>query len=115
PCARAVSPPFLCQQRGQRRDRRIWYQQLLVSRGCHGLYSGLMAVGRGGAMGETSASAQRPSRARMAILALVSVAVAVNYLDRSIMGLASPFIAKEFSLSPALLGVVFSAFSWSSF
>jgi ACS family D-galactonate transporter-like MFS transporter len=49
------------------------------------------------------------------MLALVSAAVAINYLDRAIIGVATPSIQQEFDLSPALMGVVFSAFSWSYF
>ena len=42
----------------------------------------------------------RPSRVRFGVLALISLAVAVNYLDRAIIGIASPSIAQEFTLSP---------------
>ena len=52
---------------------------------------------------------------RFVALALISVAVAINYLDRAIIGVATPSIQGEFHLSPALMGVVFSAFSWSYF
>ena len=41
-----------------------------------------------------------PSRVRFGVLALISLAVAVNYLDRAIIGIASPSIAQEFTLSP---------------
>ncbi len=57
----------------------------------------------------------RPSRVRFAILALISLAVAVNYLDRAVIGIASPSIAAEFALSPVAMGLIFSAFSWSYF
>ena len=57
----------------------------------------------------------RPSRVRFAILALISLAVAVNYLDRAVIGIASPSIAEEFALSPVKMGLIFSAFSWSYF
>lgn len=55
------------------------------------------------------------SRLRFAILALLSLAVAVNYLDRAVIGIAIPAIARDFHLSPLAMGVVFSAFSWSYF
>ena len=61
--------------------------------------------------GETS----RPTHVRFAILALISAAVAVNYLDRAIIGIAAPFISGEFNLSAVTMGLVFSAFSWSYF
>ena len=61
--------------------------------------------------GETS----KPSRVRFVILALITFGVVVNYLDRAIIGIASPAIAQEFALSPVAMGLVFSAFSWSYF
>jgi len=57
----------------------------------------------------------QPSRIRLVILALISLAVAVNYLDRAVIGIASPSIAASFHLSPVAMGVIFSAFSWSYF
>lgn len=53
--------------------------------------------------------------ARVTILALISMAVAINYLDRAVLGIAAPSIQQQFALSPALMGVVFSAFSWTYF
>src|SRR6476620_4238803 len=49
------------------------------------------------------------------MLGLVAAAVLVNYLDRAVLGIAAPAIQAEFALSPVLMGVVFSAFSWSYF
>ena len=57
----------------------------------------------------------KPSRVRFAILALITLGVMVNYLDRAIIGIASPAIAQEFALSPVAMGLIFSAFSWSYF
>ncbi|MEP7308233.1 MAG: MFS transporter [Acidobacteriota bacterium] len=53
--------------------------------------------------------------ARVEILALISVAVAINYLDRAVLGIAAPLIQQQFALGPAVMGIVFSAFSWSYF
>jgi ACS family D-galactonate transporter-like MFS transporter len=53
--------------------------------------------------------------ARVGILALISSAVAINYLDRAVLGIAAPLIQQQFALSPAWMGIVFSAFSWSYF
>ena len=55
------------------------------------------------------------SRARFGILALISAAVAINYLDRAVLGIAAPSIQREYAISPALMGIVFSAFSWTYF
>lgn len=57
----------------------------------------------------------KPSRVRFVILALITFGVMVNYLDRAIIGIASPAIAREFALSPVAMGLIFSAFSWSYF
>jgi ACS family D-galactonate transporter-like MFS transporter len=55
-----------------------------------------------------------PTRQRwFPILALVAVATMVNYLDRTVLGIAAPFLTKELGLTAASLGIVFSAFSWS--
>ena len=53
--------------------------------------------------------------ARVGVLALISMAVAINYLDRAVLGIAAPSIQQQFGLSPAVMGVVFSAFSWTYF
>jgi ACS family D-galactonate transporter-like MFS transporter len=50
---------------------------------------------------------------RVRMLAVVVLAVIINYLDRAILGIASPSIRHEFAISPAEMGFVFSAFSWS--
>ena len=55
------------------------------------------------------------SRARIRILALISLAVAINYLDRAVLGIAAPAIQQEYAFSPAPMGTVFSAFSWTYF
>ncbi len=57
--------------------------------------------------------ATRPTRARLGILLLLSTGTAINYLDRSIMGIAAPGISAELGLDAATMGLVFSAFSWS--
>ncbi len=47
------------------------------------------------------------------ILALVAVGTAINYLDRTVLGIAAPSLSAELSLTPTEMGLVFSAFSWS--
>lgn len=53
------------------------------------------------------------SRARILILALISAGTVINYLDRSVLGIAAPLLARDLGLSAAVMGVVFSAFSWT--
>ncbi len=55
----------------------------------------------------------RRSNARYGILALLAVGTMINYLDRTILGIAAPQLTKELGISAAVMGVVFSMFSWS--
>lgn len=64
-------------------------------------------------MADASPTARRTSQRWVPILALVAVATMVNYLDRTVLGIAAPFLTKELALTPASMGLVFSAFSWS--
>jgi len=64
-------------------------------------------------MADHSLADRRTSRRWVPILALVAVATMVNYLDRTVLGIAAPYLTKELGLTAASLGIVFSAFSWS--
>lgn len=55
----------------------------------------------------------KPTRRRLGVLALITLATMLNYVDRSVMGVAQPFLVKELTISPELMGLVFSAFSWT--
>ncbi len=57
--------------------------------------------------------AQRRTRVRFGILALLAIGTAINYLDRSVLGIAAPGLSKELGLSAVAMGFVFSAFSWT--
>jgi ACS family D-galactonate transporter-like MFS transporter len=46
-------------------------------------------------------------------LALVAIATMINYLDRTVLGIAAPYLTRELGLTAAAMGIVFSAFSWS--
>ncbi|MBC2667614.1 MFS transporter [Novosphingobium piscinae] len=59
------------------------------------------------------ASGAQPTRARFGILALIATATALNYLDRTLLGVAAPAMSRELGFSPEMMGVVFAAFSWS--
>ena len=50
---------------------------------------------------------------RWGVLALISLATMLNYLDRAVMGVAAPAITGELSVSPEVMGLLFSAFSWT--
>ena len=49
----------------------------------------------------------------MPILALVAIGTAINYLDRTVLGIAAPYLSKDLALTSVQMGAVFSAFSWS--
>jgi ACS family D-galactonate transporter-like MFS transporter len=59
------------------------------------------------------ASAAMLSRTRFRVLALISAGTMINYLDRTVLGVAAPHMATDLHISPAVMGIVFSAFSWS--
>lgn len=52
-------------------------------------------------------------RRRWGIGALLGVGVLINYIDRINLSVAGPQLAHEFGLSPAQMGLLFSAFFWS--
>jgi D-galactonate transporter len=53
-----------------------------------------------------------PSRMRWLIGSLMFLGGMINYLDRSALAVAAPFVTKDLGLDPAQLGIVFSAFSF---
>ena len=53
------------------------------------------------------------SNVRFLMLALISAGTAINYLDRTVLGIAAPRLTVDLDLSPAMMGLVFSVFSWS--
>ncbi|WP_233829498.1 MFS transporter [Paraburkholderia sp. ZP32-5] len=62
---------------------------------------------------QANASSAVRTRARFGILALLAIGTTINYLDRSVAGIAAPAMSHELGLTPALMGVIFSAFSWT--
>lgn len=53
------------------------------------------------------------SRARLTILGLITVGTMINYLDRAVLGVAAPSMTRELGLDAVVMGIVFSAFSWT--
>ena len=53
------------------------------------------------------------SRRRIGILALLAVGTMINYLDRTVLGIAAPQLTQELGISAAVMGIVFSAFAWT--
>jgi MFS transporter, ACS family, D-galactonate transporter len=58
-------------------------------------------------------SVRQTSHSRYGALSLLAVGTMINYLDRSVLSVAAPGLSQELGLSAAVMGVVFSAFSWS--
>ncbi|OTP71940.1 MFS transporter [Caballeronia sordidicola] len=59
------------------------------------------------------AAVRTRSRTRFVILALLAVGTMINYLDRTVLGIAAPTMTKELGIDAAVMGIVFSAFSWT--
>ena len=53
------------------------------------------------------------TRVRFVMLALLAIGTLINYLDRTVLGIAAPVMTKELQISAAMMGLVFSAFSWT--
>ena len=62
-------------------------------------------------MNQTTSDTQKPSKARLGILAAIFVNVVINYMDRSNISVAAPFISDDLNLDTVQMGYLFSAFS----
>ncbi|WP_067933262.1 MFS transporter [Alicyclobacillus kakegawensis] len=53
------------------------------------------------------------TRRRYVILTVLFISTALNYLDRSNISVAAPFIKSDLHLNSVTLGLIFSAFGWT--
>ena len=53
------------------------------------------------------------TRRRIGILALLAVGTMINYLDRTVLGIAAPQLTQALGIGAAVMGIVFSAFAWT--
>ena len=53
------------------------------------------------------------TRVRFFILGLLTIGTMINYLDRTVLGIAAPSLRGELAIDAATMGIVFSAFSWT--
>jgi ACS family D-galactonate transporter-like MFS transporter len=53
------------------------------------------------------------TRVRFFILGLLTIGTMINYLDRTVLGIAAPLLREELVIDAATMGIVFSAFSWT--
>jgi ACS family glucarate transporter-like MFS transporter len=58
---------------------------------------------------------QKRTNTRKWVAILMWLAIGINYFDRGNLSIAIPLMAKEFHLSPAIMGIVLSAFFWPYF
>lgn len=56
---------------------------------------------------------KKATRVRYSILLLICIMTAVNYMGRTNIAVAAPYIEKELGLAPAQMGIVFSSFAWT--
>lgn len=61
----------------------------------------------------TTAAVERPTKVRFLVLALVTIGTMINYLDRTLLSVAAPSVTKELGIDAAVMGLIFSAFSWT--
>jgi ACS family D-galactonate transporter-like MFS transporter len=61
----------------------------------------------------TPGSVRHVPRLRWRITGLIAIGVLINYFDRISLSVAGPQLEQSFHLTPARLGVLFSAFFWS--
>ncbi len=66
-----------------------------------------------GAPAAAASGVMRRSSARYRILALLAIGTMINYLDRTVLGIAAPQLTKELGIGAVVMGIVFSAFSWT--
>jgi len=59
------------------------------------------------------ADSVRPTSVRWRIFLILLLLSAINYIDRASLSVAMPMISSEFEMTPALEGLMLSAFFWS--
>ena len=53
------------------------------------------------------------TKTRWVVAGLMWFAIAINYIDRTVLSAAAPQMSKEFGLTADMMGIVLSAFFWS--
>lgn len=56
---------------------------------------------------------RRIGKYRFAILAVLFVSTAINYLDRSVLSIVAPDVSRDLGISPEMMGWLFSGFAWT--
>ncbi|ORM64113.1 MFS transporter [Pantoea rodasii] len=55
----------------------------------------------------------RSTRVRWWIAGLMWLAIAINYIDRTVLSAAAPHLIKELDINPEMMGFIMAAFFWS--
>src|SRR5688572_33291544 len=63
--------------------------------------------------GVSASTGDARTHARFAVLGLITIGTMINYLDRTVISVAAPLLTKDLGLNEALMGLAFSAFSWT--
>ncbi|MDQ7860754.1 MFS transporter [Peribacillus frigoritolerans] len=56
---------------------------------------------------------KKMTKVRYGIVMMLFFTVIINYMDRSNISIAAPFISKELGLDSVSMGLIFSAFGWT--
>lgn len=59
------------------------------------------------------AGSVKRTRTRLVILSLLAIGTMINYLDRTVLGIAAPEVSRDLGINAATMGIVFSAFAWT--
>ncbi|MFJ5670913.1 MFS transporter [Bacillus safensis] len=62
---------------------------------------------------EINPMTKKKSKVRWVIVTLMWAAIAINYIDRTVLSAAAPYITKEFNLTAGQMGIIMSGFFWS--
>ena len=71
------------------------------------------ACPRSEALNDNTLASPRRMPARFVVLGLVTFGTMTNYLDRAVLGVAAPAMTQELGLDAVVMGILFSAFSWT--
>ncbi|MCD2367675.1 MFS transporter [Bacillus sp. BS3(2021)] len=56
---------------------------------------------------------QKKSNVRWVVAFMMWAAIAINYIDRTVLSAAAPYITEEFNLTAGQMGIIMSGFFWS--
>lgn len=56
---------------------------------------------------------EKKSNVRWVVAGLMWTAIAVNYIDRTVLAAAAPHITQEFGITPSQMGIIMSGFFWT--